>query len=122
MKRFIAFINLFILSAFAQTSPSNPDVYQNISVGATATITCLIDPSNTPLTFKWYRDGVLVYTDVTGGRLESTLVVSNFQTTNVGRYYVVVSNILGTTTSNNIYLSLDSGFPPSQVKIKIIRN
>jgi hypothetical protein len=122
MKKFIAFICIFVISAFSQTSPTNPDVYQNISVGATATITCLIDPSNTPLTFKWYRDGVLVYTDITGGRLESTLVVSNFQASNVGRYYVVVSNVLGTTISNNIYISLDSGFPPTQVKINIIRN
>ena len=52
-----------------------------------------------PLSFQWYRDGNNI-----AGATNVTLSLSNVQTNQAGRYWVVVTNLAGTATSQEAVL------------------
>jgi outer membrane protein assembly factor BamB len=61
----------------------------------------------TPLNFQWRKDAVpLAETDRITGTQSSLLIISNVQATDEGSYSVVVSNALGTVTSQEARLTV----------------
>ncbi len=63
-----------------------------------------------PLSYRWYWDGVPL-SDGAGisGATSNTLSIANAQAGQSGNYSVIVSNAVGTATSSNAALTLDSG-------------
>jgi hypothetical protein len=58
--------------------------------------------NNPPLGYQWQKDGAAI-----SGATRTSLVLANLQTTNAGRYTVVVTNSLGSITSSNAYLAVN---------------
>jgi len=59
--------------------------------------------SGSPLpTYQWQKDGAAI-----AGATDASLVITNLQATNAGRYTVVVTNSTGSLTSSNAYLSVN---------------
>jgi M6 family metalloprotease-like protein len=87
------------------TQPLNTSV----AAGATATLTPFVSGSPAP-TFQWRKSG----TNITGATL-SSLTLANVQTTDAGGYDVVITNALGTVTSNAAQLTVNpaGGAAPS---------
>jgi alpha-tubulin suppressor-like RCC1 family protein len=56
-----------------------------------------------PMTFQWFRDGVAV-----SGATNGSLVLTNSQAANAGTYVLVVSNVLGQTTSAPVSLVIQA--------------
>ena len=59
-----------------------------------------------PFNYRWLKNGSPV---VNGGR--SILVIENVQPSDVGTYYVTVTNLTGTVTSQSVQLTLSAGVP-----------
>jgi hypothetical protein len=74
---------------------------QTVTAGSTATLSVNAN-SVPPPAYQWMFDGNVVGLD------SSALSITNFQATNQGTYDVVVSNSLGTLTSSNALLLLNS--------------
>jgi hypothetical protein len=88
--------------------PSPPGITSqpaNVSVVAGGTATFSVAAvGSLPLTYQWRKDGAAL-----SGATNSTLTLSNVQSANAGGYTVVVSNSLGSTTSNTATLTLSPG-------------
>jgi hypothetical protein len=90
-----------------QASPffiSQP-VSQSAGMGTTVTFSAIVD-GVPPFSFQWELNGTNI-----NGATNSTLSLSNVQTTNDGAYSLVVTNIYGSVTSSNATLTV--GVPPS---------
>ncbi len=61
---------------------------------------------NDPLTYQWYQDDNAI-----AGATAATLTIPSVQASDVGSYYVVVTNAIGATTSNAAALVV-TGLPP----------
>ncbi len=62
-----------------------------------------VTASGSPLpSYQWQKDGAAI-----DGATHRSLVLTNLQTTNAGRYTVVVTNSSGSLTSSNAYLSVN---------------
>jgi len=61
----------------------------------------------TPLSYQWYFNGM----NVLGGATNTSLTLTNVQTTNAGNYAVVVTNAFGSATSSNAVLTVP--IPPT---------
>lgn len=57
---------------------------------------------NPPPGYLWQKDGAAI-----SGATRTSLVLTNLQATNAGRYTVVVTNSLGSITSSNAYLAVN---------------
>ena len=65
---------------------------------ATFTVAATGDP---PLNYQWRKDGGPI-----PGATNTSLVLTNLQATNAGLYTVVVSNLVGSISSQNAYLTI----------------
>ena len=82
--------------------PTNQTVIQgsNATFNVTATGT-------TPLRCQWYFNG----TNMLGGATNTSLTLTNVQTSNAGNYSVVVTNVAGSAASSNAVLTVN--VPPA---------
>jgi len=84
------------------TTQPNP---QTTVVGGSATFTVTAEGDG-PLTYQWFQDDVEV-----DGATGATLTIPSVSGTDAGSYYVVVTNNVGSTTSNEAALVV-TGLPP----------
>jgi hypothetical protein len=75
---------------------------QTVTAGANVTFTVQATGLPAP-TYQWYNTGVMI-----GGATSATLTLSNVQVTNSGSYYVVVTNVAGSVTSNAATLTVNA--------------
>lgn len=75
---------------------------QIVTAGASVTLSVQATGSN-PLTYQWFRAGSAL-----AGATSPSLVIASAQTTNMGSYYVLVTNAAGSATSATATLSLVS--------------
>jgi pectate lyase len=92
----------------AVTVPTAPQIVaqpQSLTVlpGQSAAFTASATGS-APLSYQWYFNASTVLTNATGG----SLILSNVQPANAGTYSVVVSNLVGSATSSNAVLSVNT--------------
>jgi hypothetical protein len=81
---------------------------QSQAVTAGNNVTFSITATGAPApTYQWYNTGVMV-----GGATSATLTLSNVQAINAGSYYVVVTNVAGSATSNQATLTVNAATPP----------
>ena len=80
---------------------------QTVTAGANATFTVQATGLPAP-TYQWYNTGVMI-----GGATSATLTLSNVQATNAGSYYVVVTNVAGSVTSNAATLTVNAASTPA---------
>lgn len=80
-------------------------VNRNVSVGATVTFS-VTATGNAPLNYQWRKEGAPI-----SGATVSSLTLANVQLTAAGSYDVVVSNSIGTVTSNGATLTVTSFDP-----------
>ena len=73
---------------------------QYVAAGGTASFTITAGGAAT-LAYQWYKDGTAL-----AGKTTAALSVTSAQTTNAGRYWVVVTNSLGSATSSIAFLRL----------------
>jgi alpha-tubulin suppressor-like RCC1 family protein len=90
----------------AGVSASPTDVTSGLGLNPAFSVTAVGTP---PLGYQWQFNG----TNLTGATA-SSLTVSNAQTTNIGAYTVVVSNLYGTDISESAFLTLQDPFIASQ--------
>jgi hypothetical protein len=92
--------------------PSPFIVKQPTSINTNPNTTIFFDVSaigSDPLMYNWYKENTLVSSSTS-----NLLYVFNTQTTDLGNYYCVISNLVGSVTSNTVQLSLNT--PLSVVK------
>ena len=78
------------------SQPNNQSVLQGASVTLSVTAT-----GNPAVTYQWYKNLTLI-----AGAANSSLTIPSVAIGDAGTYYVVVSNSLGTVTSNNAILTV----------------
>ncbi len=83
------------------TQPVSQTVGLNTNVFFMVAVTSLV-----PVNYQWYFNTNQVF-----GASNATLTISNVQYTNVGNYFVVISNTAGSVTSTVAILNI--GLPPS---------
>ncbi|HEY1718624.1 MAG TPA: immunoglobulin domain-containing protein [Verrucomicrobiae bacterium] len=76
---------------------------QDISPGGSATFTVDAGGSE-PLSYQWYYNTNTVLTNAT----DLTLTITNVQSGNAGSYSVTVSNLAGSVTSTNAFLTVNT--------------
>jgi pectate lyase len=93
-----------------QTGPVAPAITsqpasQTVVTGGSA-LFGVIATGTAPLSYQWYKDGSLI-----SGATTSSLSLSNVQAADAGGYSVVVSNAVGTATSNTASLTVTDQLP-----------
>lgn len=89
-------------AAVAATAPTITAQPQSQTVNVGANVTFSVSAGGTaPFTYQWRKDGVPI-----AGATGSTLTLSNVQTGNAGGYSVVVTNSVGSATSNTATLTV----------------
>ena len=94
------------------TVPAAPSILtqpqdQTVVPGQTAVFSIVADGSE-PLSYQWYDGANAVLTNGTS----DTLTIPNVQVANAGNYFVVISNFVGTITSSNAVLSVNTNSMP----------
>ncbi len=92
-------------------------VSQTVNIGSQVNFTVVATGYN-PLSYQWEFNGVII-----GGATDSTYTIESAQLTDIGTYYVTVSNNIGSVTSSYVQLDVSSGdFPviTTQPKSQII--
>src|SRR5207249_3547207 len=74
---------------------------QIVAAGTDVTLSVGVTPSTTPLSYQWRKEGFDL-----AGATRSTLVLSNTTARSGGAYSVVVTNSLGTATSDEATLAI----------------
>ncbi|MDI1320240.1 MAG: DNA/RNA non-specific endonuclease, partial [bacterium] len=92
-------------SAAGSPSITSPPTSQTTVVGGTATFT-VTATGNAPLSYQWFHDDVEI-----PGATSDILPLNSVQAADVGSYYVVVTNDVGSTTSAAATLTV-TGLPP----------
>lgn len=82
---------------------------QTVNAGATATFT--VTTTGSGLTYQWQKDGVAI-----PGARAATLTLSNVQPVDFGSYAVVVTNAIGSVTSDPVLLGI-AGVAGSRYRI-----
>jgi hypothetical protein len=88
-----------------QTQPQNQTVTAGSSVQFTVTAT-----GRPAVTYQWSFNGTAI-----SGATSSTYSLSNAQAANAGTYTVVVSNVMGSNTSNGATLTVNAATPTTSV-------
>jgi len=93
-------------SEFVQLSvlnyPSIATQPQNIITSAGSNVNFSVSATNSSvLVYQWYKNGSLTTAST------SAYYITNTSSVNVGNYFVVVSNLVGSVTSNTVSLSLN---------------
>ncbi len=84
------------------TQPANQWVIQGSN--ATFSVTAV----GGALSYQWYFNSAML-----GAATNAILILNNVQTNNAGNYYVVVTNMAGSVTSSNAFLTIN--VPPSAI-------
>ena len=71
-----------------------------VSAGQLVTLNTSVD-GTAPFTYQWYKDGIILT-----GATSSSYTISSFQSADAATYYAVISNSVGSTTSDNAVLTL----------------
>jgi hypothetical protein len=79
---------------------------QTVSQGATVTFTVAASGS-TPLSYQWRKNGTAI-----SGATNTSLSLTNVQSTDAATYSCYVSNFVGSTTSNGATLTVNAPPPP----------
>ena len=74
----------------------------SISIGKTVNLSVTAN-GTAPFTYKWYKDSAAI-----SGATSSTYSIGSMQTANAGTYYAIVTNSVGSTTSDQATLVLVS--------------
>ena len=74
---------------------------RTVAAGSNATLT-VVAAGAPPLAYQWFFNSVGV-----AGAQATTMTITNFQSTNQGGYHVVVTNAVGSVTSQPAWLYLD---------------
>lgn len=74
---------------------------QNLLVGGNLSLTVIVDGAS-PLTYQWKKDGTPI-----AGEIAPVLEISNIQIGNAETYTVVVTNSLGTITSDTVIVEVN---------------
>ena len=90
-----------LLSPTIAQQPTNQTVYSGNNAVVSVGVTGL-----SPLTYLWLFSGTNVAVTTT-----NWLTIMNFQPANVGSYNVVITNLLGSTTSSNFMLLVTNAAP-----------
>lgn len=90
------------------TITSNPASLA-LPTGSTATFT-VVAGGSAPFNYQWYFNTNTILT----GATNSTLTLTNIQTTNVGSYRVIITNLVGSATSAPAVLTIQSAPPAIQ--------
>jgi len=104
----------FVLVApFSSPSITTHPLSQNVTVGASPTFS--VTASGTaPLSYQWRFNGTnLAYATA------SAYTCSNAQTTDAGNYSVLISNLMGTATSDDAVLTITQTVPPQITEISV---
>ena len=86
-----------LVPAFISTQPTNLTVVQGYNL-----TNSVVAGGTAPLSCKWWYNG----TNLLAGATNSTLVITNAQTTNSGIYSVVISNLVNSVTSSNVQITV----------------
>ncbi|MBI4623879.1 MAG: immunoglobulin domain-containing protein [Verrucomicrobia bacterium] len=97
--------NAAVLTMIVPPTITNQPASATVALGQAATFTVNATGSPAP-SYQWNKDGVAI-----GGATNSTLTLSNVQSTNAGTYTVVVSNGAGSVTSNAAVLTIPPAAP-----------
>ena len=100
----VALGNLAVLTApVITTQPAS----QSVGAGSTATFT-VAATGTAPLAYQWKKDGTAI-----NGATASTLTLADVQAADAGSYTVVVTNTLGSATSDAAVLTVTTAVAPS---------
>lgn len=93
-----------VLSVAAPTAPTitTQPASQTVNVGTVASFSVVAD-GTAPFTYQWYKDSAPI-----GGAVASTYSIAGTQASDAGNYTVVVTNSVGSTTSNAATLSINA--------------
>ena len=89
----------------AQPSITQQPASQSLSLGATATFRVTATTMNGPMTSQWRHNDLDIM-----GATNLSLSLTNLQTTNTGLYFVVVTDLNGSTNSAPAMLDVDPTF------------
>ncbi|QLQ36735.1 nucleoside hydrolase-like domain-containing protein [Micromonospora robiginosa] len=89
-------------------------VGQTVAPGATITFTVAATGAS-PLSYRWRRNGVDI-----AGATASSYTLTNVQSAHAGDYTVVVTNSLGSVTSDPASLTVNDAPPPSTTRPRMI--
>ena len=92
--------NSTVLAVNGAPAITGPPQDQYVAAGGTANFTVTAGGAAT-LAYQWYKDGVVLT-----GKTTAALSLAGVQATNAGRYWITVSNSLGTATSSVAFLRL----------------
>jgi hypothetical protein len=111
MKKLLFAFALITSCIFAQDVIAQ-DTTSTININSKVTLTAVAD-GTVPITFKWYKDGLLISTG-------DTYIIPAIGTANAGVYNVVATNIAGSGTSSNLTIVVYiPPTAPSNVKITV---
>jgi hypothetical protein len=80
-------------------------VLQPVSINTNPNTTIFFNVSATgssPITYNWYKENTLI-----SSSFNNLLYIFNAQTTDLGNYYCIISNQIGSVTSNTVQLTLN---------------
>jgi hypothetical protein len=81
------------------TQPTSINTNPNTTINFTTSAT-----GSSPITYNWYKANTLV-----SSSNNNSYYIFNTQTTDLGNYRCVISNLVGSVTSNTVQLSLNTG-------------
>lgn len=77
----------------------------------------LIEPGGGVLSYQWYRDGTPI-----PGATQPAYSISQAQPSASGHYYLVITNVAGSATSNIATVTVGNGYPPAPAPLTIVQN
>ena len=89
----------------AQPRITQQPASQSLSLGATATFRVTATTTNGPMTYQWRHNDLDIM-----GATNLSLSLTNLQTTNAGPYFVIVTDMNGSTNSAAAVLDVDPTF------------
>ena len=98
----------WLLTTYAPSAPVILAQPQNQTVAPSNSVSFTVVVSGSaPLAYHWYFNTNTPIANATN----STLTLGNVQSTNAGVYSVVVTNVAGSITSTNVFLTVSAGAP-----------
>lgn len=104
-KKFLFVSALLLVGLMGVTGTVSHAASGAIAPNRGVVLSVMVDGS-APFTYQWYKDGAVIT-----GATADTYLISAMQAINAGVYYSVISNPVGSTTSDNLTLSL--GYSPA---------
>ena len=116
---------MFLLAASLTAAQTQVNPSETIFTASKVTFTATVD-GTTPITVAWYKDNVLLTTNVTTTANQTAVVndvltFTSIQLTDAGTYKVVATNVAGTGESSPLAVIVVTPVGPNNVKIFIKR-